>query len=80
LSVFGFLYIRLVTKYYLGDKIKNNKMGGVCSTCEGEERGGANRVLVGKPEVKIEFERHRHRWEDNIKLDFQEVGGGHGLG
>jgi len=38
------------------------------------ERRGACRVLVGKPEGKRPLERPRHRWEDNIKLDLQEVG------
>ena len=36
------------------------------------------RVLVGKPEGKRLLGRPRHRWEDNIKMDFQEVGGGFG--
>jgi hypothetical protein len=71
--------IRLVTKYYLGDEIKNNEMDGVRNTYGGEERGDADRVLVGKPEGKRQFGRYRHRWEDNIKLELQEVGGGHGL-
>jgi len=31
------------------------------------------RVLVGKPEVKRPLGRPRSRWEDNIKMDFQEV-------
>ena len=31
-------------------------------------------VLVGKPEGKIPLERPGHRWEDNIKMDLQEVG------
>jgi len=29
---------------------------------------------VGKPEGKIPLGRPRFRWEDNIKMDFQEVG------
>jgi hypothetical protein len=33
-------------------------------------------MLVGKPEGKRPLWRPRHRWEDNIKMDFQEVGGG----
>jgi hypothetical protein len=33
---------------------------------------------VGKPEGKRPLGRPRHRWEDNIKTDLQEVGGGHG--
>jgi hypothetical protein len=43
----------------------------------GEEKG-VHRVLVGKPEGKRPLGRPRRRWEDNIKIDFQEVGGGHG--
>jgi len=38
-----------------------------------KDRRGVNRVLVGKPEAKI-LGRPRHRCEDNIKTDIQEVG------
>jgi len=31
------------------------------------------RVLVGKPEGKRPMGRPRRRWEDNIKMDLQEV-------
>ena len=41
----------------------------------GEGRG-VHRVLVGKPEGKKPLGRPRRRWEDNIKMDLQEVGGG----
>jgi hypothetical protein len=37
-------------------------------------RGVVYRVLVGKPEGKRPLGRPRHRWEDNIKMDLQEVG------
>jgi len=30
--------------------------------------------LVGKPEGKRPLGRSRHRWEDNIKMDLQELG------
>jgi hypothetical protein len=43
----------------------------------GEERG-VHRVLVGKPEGKRLLGRPRCRWEDNIKMDLQDVGGGCG--
>ena len=43
----------------------------------GEGRG-VHRVLVGKPEGKRPLGRPRRRWEDNIKMDLQEVGGGCG--
>jgi hypothetical protein len=36
------------------------------------------RVLVVKPEAKRPLGRPRRRWEDNIKMDLQEVGGGCG--
>jgi len=38
------------------------------------ERRGVCRVLVGKPEGKRRLGRPRHRWENNIKMDLQEVG------
>ena len=40
------------------------------------ERRGVYRVLVGKPEGKRPLGRPRRRWEENIKLDLQEVGRG----
>jgi hypothetical protein len=43
----------------------------------GEERV-MHRVLVGKPEGKRPLGRPRRRWEDNIKMDLHEVGGGRG--
>jgi hypothetical protein len=38
-----------------------------------EERTDLYRVLVGKPEGKIQLGRPRLRLEDNIKMDLQEV-------
>jgi len=38
------------------------------------ERRVVYRVLVGKPEGKRPLGRPRLRWEDNIKMDLQEVG------
>ena len=43
----------------------------------GEGRG-VYRVLVGKPEGKRPLGRPRRRWEDIIKMDLQEMGGGCG--
>ena len=37
-----------------------------------------HRVLVGKSEGKRPLGRPRRRWEDNIKMDLQEVGVGRG--
>jgi hypothetical protein len=49
-------------------------MGGACSTY-GEGRV-VYRVLVGKSEGKRPLGRPRHRWEDNVRMDLQEVGCG----
>ena len=48
-------------------------MGGACGAY-GEGRG-VHRVLIGKPEGKRPLGRPRRRWEDNIKMDLQDVGG-----
>jgi hypothetical protein len=44
-----------------------------CVVWMGEERVVYG-VLVGKPEGKRSLVRPRHRWEDNIRMDLQEVG------
>ena len=49
-------------------------MDGVCSAYG--ERIGVYRVSVGKREGKRPFGRPKHRCEDNIKKDLQEVGCG----
>jgi hypothetical protein len=49
-------------------------MGGACSAY-GEGRG-VYRVLVRKPEGKRPLGRPRRRWEENIKMELQEVGCG----
>jgi hypothetical protein len=43
------------------------------------ERSGAYRVLVGKPDGKRPLGRQTRSSEVNIRMDFQEVGWGHGL-
>jgi hypothetical protein len=43
----------------------------------GEDRHVRN-LLVEKPEEKRPYGRRRRRWEDNIKMELQEVGGGRG--
>jgi len=46
------------------------------------ERRGVYWVLVGKPMSKRPLGRPRHRWEDNINMELQEVrcGGMHWIG
>jgi hypothetical protein len=41
-----------------------------------EEDRGVYRVLVGKPAGKSPLGKPRRRWEDNMKRNLQEVGGG----
>jgi hypothetical protein len=43
--------------------------------CMGEGRN-AYRILAGRPEGRKPLGRPRRRWEDNIKVDLQEVGWG----
>jgi hypothetical protein len=38
------------------------------------KKGGAYRVLVGKPEERRSFVGSRRSWENNIKMDLREVG------
>jgi len=47
-------------------------MDGACSMYG--TRRGVYRILVGITEGKRPLGRPRHRWENNIKLDVQEVG------
>jgi hypothetical protein len=47
-------------------------MGRACNTM-GEMRN-VHRILVGKPEGKRPFGRHRHRWKVNIRTGFRELG------
>jgi hypothetical protein len=53
--------------------IKSRRMRWAGHVKRMRERGGLNRFLVEKPEVKRTFWRTRRRWEDNIKMDIQEV-------
>jgi hypothetical protein len=46
-------------------------MGGTCSAFG--ERRAVYRILLGKPEGKRLLGTPWRRWEDNIKMDFQEV-------
>ena len=61
----------LLTKYFSCDQIEKSDMGGACST-HGERRD-VYCVLVGKPEGKRALRIPRRRWEDNIKMDLEEV-------
>jgi hypothetical protein len=57
--------------------IKSRRMRWAGHVAHLEERIVVYRVLVGKPDGNRPFGRHRRRWEDNIKMDLQEVGCGY---
>jgi hypothetical protein len=61
------LYIRM---------IKSRRMRWVWNVARMGERRGVYMVLVGKPEGKTPLAGPRRRWEDNIKMDLQEMGWG----
>jgi hypothetical protein len=56
--------------------VKSRRMRWVGHVAHMEEGRGVHRVLVGKPKGKRPLGRPRRRWEDDIKMDLQEVGGG----
>ena len=58
--------------------VKSRRMRWVGHVARVGEGRVVHRVLVGKPEGKRQLGRHRRRWEDNIKMDLQEVGRGCG--
>jgi hypothetical protein len=58
--------------------VKSRRMRWAGHVARMGENRGVHRVLVGKPEGKRTLGRRRRRWEDNIKLGHQEVGGGRG--
>jgi hypothetical protein len=57
--------------------IKSRRMRWAGHVARLEEGRGVYRVLVGKPEGKRPLGRPRRRWEDNIRMDLQEVGCGY---
>jgi len=60
--------------------VKSRRMRWAGHVAHMGEGRGVYRVLVGKPEGKRPLGRPRHRWEDNIKMNLQEVGGVVGTG
>jgi hypothetical protein len=53
--------------------IKSSRMRWARHVARMWEGRGVYRVLVGRPEGKRPLRRHRHRWEDNIKMDLRET-------
>ena len=58
--------------------VKSRRMRWAGHVARTEEGRGVHKVLVGKPEGKRPLGSPRRRWEDNIRMDLQEVGRGCG--
>jgi len=56
--------------------VKSRRMRWAGHVARMGEGRGVHRVLVGKPDGKRPLGRPRRRWEENIKMDLREVGGG----
>ena len=61
---------------YMGNKVKSRRMRWAGHVARMGEDRGVHRVLVWKPEGNRPLGRPRRRWENNIKMDLQEFGGG----
>ena len=61
--------IYIYTICYSGDQIMKNEMGGTC--LDSREKW---KILMGRPEGTRPIRKPKRRWENNIKMDFQEVG------
>ena len=55
--------------------VKSRRMRWAGHVARMGEGRGVHKVLMGKPEGKRALGRPRRRWENNIKMDLQEVGG-----
>jgi hypothetical protein len=59
--------------------IKSRRMRWAGHVARLGEKRGSYRILVGRPGGRQPLGRPRRRWDNNIKMDLQEVGWGHGL-
>ena len=54
--------------------IKSRRLRWACHIVKMEEGRIAFKILTGKPTGKRPLGRSRRRWEDNITMDFKEIG------
>ena len=66
-----YIYILLVILQPNQTIVRNDRAGRVLIM---RDRRGAYVVLLGRPKRKSLLGRPKRRWEDNIKMDFKEVG------
>ena len=80
--IYGQILIKLLVPQYSSPNIvrviKSRRMRWAGHVARMEEGRGVHKVLVGKPEGKRPLGRPRRRWDDNIKMDLEEVGRGCG--
>jgi hypothetical protein len=57
-------------------RIKSRRMRWAGHVARMGEKRNAYRISVGNPDVKRPLGRPRYRWEDNIRMDFREIGWG----
>ena len=50
------------------------------SYCQNEEGRSGFKILKGKLTGKRSLGRPRHRWEDNVRMDLEEIGSMRGIG
>ena len=66
----------VLTNYYSGDQFKKNGMGKACGTYGRLVRATQGFLVEGRPEGKRPLGRPGSGWEDNIKMNNQEMGCG----
>ena len=54
--------------------IKSRRLRWAWHVARMEEGRSAFKILTGKPTGKRPLGRPRRRWEDNIRMDFEEIG------
>jgi hypothetical protein len=60
----------LLARYYVGDQMKEEKIGRICST---NGKKNMYRVMAGEHKGKKTLARSRLRWDDNITIECESV-------
>ena len=73
MNIHTFMYASfpLLTEYYSADHIEKHELYGTCSTVRRDEMCLLG--FGGVPWGRKLLWRHRHRWKDNAKMEFQEI-------
>ena len=68
------LIFKTVNTAYIVRVIKSRRLRWVGHAARMEEGGSASKILTGKPSGERPLGRPRRRWEDNIRMDLEEIG------